>query len=408
MKKLSVFYAGWGERFLLGTLADDGSQLLFEYSNEALSRGLELSPFHVKLRAQTYAGFPDFLFRLPGFIADALPDGWGLLLQDRAFRAMGLNPVDVSPLDRLAFVGKHAVGALEFEPDNSAALETRDVELLALANAVQAVLADKDTVLLGQLALMGGSPHGARPKVLVFYDRQTGRMSNLDAHVGEPWLIKFPAQAEHKEVCALEHLYAFMARQCGIITPETAYFDIDKKLSAFGIARFDRRQGMRVPVQTLASLLHANFRTPGTLSYRELLRATRGLTHDERDVKQAYLRCLFNVVFHNRDDHPKNFSYLLNQQGGWELAPSYDVTFCEGPGGEHQMDICGEGRRPARRHLLQLAAENAIPEKDAVFCLDVVLGMVKIVPDLMKNSGIRKATAQKLRALIEENASRLV
>lgn len=408
MKKLSVIYAGWGERFLLGTLADDGSQLLFEYSNEALSRGLELSPFHVKLRAQAYGGFPEFLFRLPGFIADALPDGWGLLLQDRAFRTIGLNPAGVSPLDRLAFVGRHAMGALEFEPDSSMALETRDVALLDLANAVQEVLAGRDTALLNQLALMGGSPHGARPKVLVFYDRHTGRMSNLDARVGEPWLIKFPAQFEHKEVCAIEHAYASLARQCGINTPETAYFDLDKKLSAFGVARFDRKLDKRIPAQTLASLMHTNFRVPGALGYRELLRATRGITHDERDVRQAYLRCVFNVVFHNRDDHPKNFSYLLNQRGAWELAPAYDITFCEGPGGEHQMDICGEGRRPAKRHLLQLAEENAIPKEEALRCIDLVLGGVKIMPELLTNSDIRKATARNLRALIEENASRLV
>ncbi|SDH73745.1 type II toxin-antitoxin system HipA family toxin [Propionivibrio dicarboxylicus] len=408
MKKLSVIYAGWNEHFLLGTLADDGSQLLFEYSSEALVRGLELSPIHVKLRSQAYAGFPDFLLRLPGFIADALPDGWGLLLQDRAFRARGLNPADLSPLDRLAFVGKHAMGALEFEPDGSDALETRDVELLALANAVQDVLADKDTVLLGQLALMGGSPHGARPKVLVFYDRDTGRMSNLDEMAGESWLVKFPAQSEHKEVCAIEHLYAFMAKQCGIDVPETAYFDIGKKLSAFGIARFDRKQGVRIPVQTLASLLHVNFRVPGTLSYRELLRATRAITHDERDIKQVFLRCVFNVVFNNRDDHPKNFSFLLNQQGRWELAPAYDVTFCEGPGGEHQMDICGEGRKPARRHLLQLAAENGVPRKDAVSSIDAVLAMARAAPDLLKNGRIRRDTVGKLKGIIGENAARLV
>ena len=307
MKKLHVIYAGWGERFLLGTLADDGSQLLFEYSSEALVRGLQLSPIRVPLRAEAYGDFPPHLQRLPGFIADALPDGWGLWLQDRLFRSKGLNPANLSSLDRLAVVGSHAMGALKFEPGNASTLATRDVELLALANAVQAVLADKDTALLGQLALMGGSPHGARPKVLVFYDRNSGRMSNLDAQVGAPWLIKFPGQTEHKEVCAIEHLYAHLACMCGIRIPDTVFFDLDKRLSAFGIARFDRVQGMRVPVLTLAGLLHADFRIPGVLSYQDLLRATRAVTRDEREVKEAFLRCVFNVVFNNKDDHPKNF-----------------------------------------------------------------------------------------------------
>lgn len=407
MKKLHIIYAGWGERFLLGRLADDGSQLLFEYSSEALVRGLQLSPIRVPLRAEAYGDFPLYLQRLPGFIADALPDGWGLLLQDRSFRSMGLNPASLSPLDRLAFVGPHAMGALEFEPGNASTLATLDVELLTLATAVQAVLVDEDTALLGQLALMGGSPHGARPKVLVFYDRHSGRMSNLDAQVGEPWLIKFPAQTEHKEVCAIEHVYADLARTCGIRIPDTTFFNVDKNLSAFGIARFDRLQGMRVPVLTLAGLLHADFRIPGILSYQDLLRATRFVTRDEREVKQAFLRCVFNVVFNNRDDHPKNFSYLLNQQGRWELAPAYDLTYCEGPGGEHQMDICGEGRAPIRRHLLQLAKDSGIHEKEALFCIDTLLQVVKAVPELVAHTVIRKKTAQMLMARIEENAARL-
>ncbi|MCX7147054.1 MAG: HipA N-terminal domain-containing protein [Sulfuritalea sp.] len=96
MRKLHVRYHGWGENWLLGTLADDGAELLFEYSPEALAQNLELSPRHLKLRPQAYGGFPDHQHRLPGLIADALPDGWGLLLMDRVFRQRGVSP---TPLD---------------------------------------------------------------------------------------------------------------------------------------------------------------------------------------------------------------------------------------------------------------------------------------------------------------------
>ncbi|HAG79025.1 MAG TPA: type II toxin-antitoxin system HipA family toxin, partial [Pseudomonas sp.] len=110
MKLLTVHYCGWGEDWPLGRLADDGQSLLFEYSPEALSQGLELSPLHLKLRADAYGGFPIHLHRLPGLIADSLPDGWGLLLMDRLFRQHGLR--HPGPLDRLAFIGERAMGAL--------------------------------------------------------------------------------------------------------------------------------------------------------------------------------------------------------------------------------------------------------------------------------------------------------
>ena len=89
MKKLRVFYEGWGERWPLATLADDGQHLLFEYSAQALQQGLELSPRHLPLRAPAYGGFPEHQMRLPGLVADALPDGWGLMLMDRLFRKSG-------------------------------------------------------------------------------------------------------------------------------------------------------------------------------------------------------------------------------------------------------------------------------------------------------------------------------
>ena len=108
MKKVFVHYDGWGEHWLLGTLAEKGRDLLFEYSAEAIKNGLELSAPHLKLRTQAYGGFPDYLQRLPGLIADALPDGWGLLVMDRLFRSNGVNPAALSPLDRLTFIGARA------------------------------------------------------------------------------------------------------------------------------------------------------------------------------------------------------------------------------------------------------------------------------------------------------------
>lgn len=369
MKKLSVFYEGWGEYWLLGTLADNGSELLFEYSPEALAQGLELSPRHLKLRAAAYGNFPDYLLRLPGLIADALPDGWGLLLMDRLFRKSGRPAASISPLDRLAFIHDRAMGALSFEPAQSEALAAEDVDLLTLASEARAIVADKDTAALRQLALMGGSPHGARPKVLVHYHRGNEVMSTTAVADSESWLVKFQAQGEHKEVCAIEAWYAGLARAAGLAVPETRYFDLSKNLAGFGIARFDVEAAMRVPIHTLAGLLHADFRRP-SCDYTSFLRATRLLTKDEREVEKAFERAVFNVVFHNRDDHSKNFSYRLGRDRQWRLAPAYDLTYNTGPGGEHQMDVCGEGRAVKRADLIRLAGEGELDAVWAGRCID--------------------------------------
>ena len=88
-------------------------------------------------------------------------------MMDRLARKQGLNSALLSPLDRLAFVGARAIGALGFEPATALQLDDHDVALLPLATQAQMVLSGDETSMLTELALLGGSPHGARPKVLV-------------------------------------------------------------------------------------------------------------------------------------------------------------------------------------------------------------------------------------------------
>lgn len=406
MKKLFVFYEGWGEKWHLGTLADNGRELLFEYSPQAMAQGLELSPRHLKLQANAFGNFPDYLDGLPGLIADALPDGWGRLLMDKQFRRAGINPASISVLDRLAFIGDRAMGALTFEPASESHIELEDWSLRTLANEVKNIVSGKESDALKQLAVIGGSPHGARPKALLNYETKTGALSSAPIAAGSPWLFKFPAQGEHKEVCAIEDLYAKLARDCGIEMPRTRYFDLGASMSAFGIERFDRRDGMRIPTHTLAGLLHANFRIP-SVDYTTLLRATRFLSKDEREVRKAYLRCVFNVILHNRDDHAKNVSYLLTRDRQWQFAPGYDLTFSSGPRGEHQMDICGEGMHPGKDHLLQLARESEIDRDYAVKTMAKIKSVAKKFAAEAGTLSIRKSTIKNMSAAIGENLTRM-
>jgi serine/threonine-protein kinase HipA len=308
----------WLERALATGHADNGRDLLFEYSAAAIAKNIEFSPQHLKLRVQAYADFPAPQFRLPGLVADALPDGWGLRLMDQVLARLGFLPHQLSPLDRLAFLGDRAMGALAFEPAADLAMPAEDVALLTLAREVRIDVEDRDVAALTQLAVIGGSPQGARPKALVQYDTGSGSMSTLPSPPGTPWLVKFPARGEHKEVCAIEAMYARLAADCGLDMPRTALFDLGRGLAAFANERFDRAGGMRVPVHTLAGALPADFRL-SSVSYQTLLRNTRAMMRSE--VEKAYERCVFNVLFNNRDDHTKNFSYRMGGRYRWQLAP---------------------------------------------------------------------------------------
>ncbi len=406
MIKLLVRCVGWGQDWPLGTLADNGTALLFEYSATALTRGIEFSPLRLRLRVAAYGGFPGHQDRLPGLLADALPDGWGRLLMDRLWRKAGRDPTRLSPLDRLAFVGDRTIGAFAFEPPADVGVTPVDIELLTLARESRKVIADRESAALRALAVLGGSPQGARPKVLVQYDAATGVVSSDPTATGSPWLIKFQAADEHKEACAVEELYARMARACGLVVPVTHYFDLAPKLAAFGVARFDREGGCRVPVHTLAGALDADIRTPA-LDYATFLRAVRAITGDEREVRKGFEVATFNVLMHNRDDHARNLSFRMSREWRWQLAPSYDLSYSEGPGGEHQMSVLGEARDPGRRHLLALAQDAAL---DAVWACGVLDRMVAVAAELKRGAAelpIRRATVAAIVAAVERNRKRV-
>jgi serine/threonine-protein kinase HipA len=330
-----------------------------------------------------------------------------MLLMYRLIAQMGLDKRQISPLDRLAMMGERTMGALSFRPAMGEVLKPAEISLLNLAKEVRQEISGHESEALKELMLIGGSPHGARPKALVHYDHASEQVSTLDDAVRSPWLIKFQSQNEHKEVCAIEAVYAAMARECLLDIPKTQYFDLDSMTSGFGIERFDRSQGQRVPIHSLAGLLNVDFRIP-SVDYETLLRATTFLTQSELELQKAFERCVFNVVFHNRDDHAKNFSFRMNAQWRWELAPCYDLTYNEGPRGEHQMDIRGEGRAPSKKHLLDLAANNGLKAAWAKEVIERIAQVAGVFSEQAKNHLIRAQTRQLISKSIEANRLRML
>jgi serine/threonine-protein kinase HipA len=407
LKSLDVYYEGWGERWHLGGLAQsaDGN-IDFNYTFEAFTQNLELSPLNLPLGEESFAFRREQQF-LPGLLADSLPDGWGMLLMDRYCRKNGIEVDEVSSLDRLALLGDRTMGALTYTPAQGMTKSTASFDVFHLAQQAQDVMRGKDSELFYQLFAAGVAPHGARPKILVDYNESTGDMGVQRVENGRPWLLKFQLLGEHKEVCAIENSYAALARDCGLAIPATRYFDLSPRLGAFGVARFDVENGSRVPVHTLAGITGADFRVPGALSYADFLQVTRELTRDGHEVEKAFARAVFNVVFNNRDDHPKNISFRLNRERQWKLSPAYDLTFAPGPGGYHQMDVMGEAMAVTRKHMIELATSAGISTHKAKEHIDRHLAIAGGFAKAFAAVDVRPATVRSMVAQVKANAERL-
>lgn len=413
MKELQVTYHGPGGPLIVGTLADDGQDVLFQYSSQAIALGLELSPVRLPLRT---AAYPDRrsdyanLHDVPGLVYDSLPDGWGYRLMHRRMKARGIDPNQASTLDRLAFLGDNTMGALTYAPALTDTPDARDLSLLELAQEVQAVLTDDGHQVLAELARAGGSPGGARPKALVDFNPATGQMSTRAGEVpdAQAWMVKFPGTGDAPDSCALEALYARVAHHCHLGMTQTRFFELPGGRTAFGTQRFDRVGEQRVHVHSVAGLLHANFQEP-SVSYGDFFRLTRRLTRDQRELRKAVQRCVFNVLMNNRDDHTKNLAFMLDADGHWRLAPPYDLTWCPGYQGEHFMGVAGEGKMPARQHVLKAAQEAGLPLAVAKEAIDEVLSLAtpEVLVVLAQDLPLRTSTVDTVHRAVKAHHARL-
>lgn len=409
---VSIYYQGFGDKRLIGKLTMDGRRPTFGYDAAWLADGLELSPIEMPLRAAPYYGTHASSHYLCGLLSDSLPDGWGMLLMDRFFRKfMDSSAQQVSVLDRLAYIGDSAMGALSFEPEHdlSDTIDTGELTLAKLAAANLSILSGQDSDILTELIVIGGSPQGARPKALVLYDEATDFIATdltSEQPSATPWLIKFPAQSEHKSVCLLESLYADMAKQAGLNMPAHHYFDIGERHAAFGVERFDRMGNQRVHTHTLAGLLDIDFRIP-SIDYLQYLRCVRMLTQSQVAVEEGFRHAVFNVIFNNKDDHSKNFSFMMDKAGRWSLSPVYDLAYNSGMNGYHQMDVAGEAQYPTRSHLLKLAKQADIKQNKAQAILDQVASVAGDFLTVIRDHNIEKELSNQVIRDIKANINRM-
>ena len=370
VSKLQVLYEGRN----VGTLALYQKHLAaFQYSDEWIADGFSISPFSLPLDKEVH--IPQILpfDGLFGVFADSLPGGWGRLLVDRLLRRHGINPLEITSIERLAIVGGSGMGALQYVPELELGEENKLSNLDEIAAECSMILStDKGNVAceedcngnLDGLFSLGGSSGGARPKILTEID-------------GQNWIIKFPALEDSPEIGLQELEYAECARACGIEMAETRLFASKKCSGYFGTKRFDRifdekGNARRIHVISAAGLLETS-QQDLALDYDVLMKACLKLTDDFAEVERLYRLMCFNVFAHNRDDHAKNFGFLYDEaESRWKFAPAYDLTYSNSLFGEHATSVHGNGKNPGKDDLLAVAAQIGMEKTRAAAVADDV------------------------------------
>ena len=372
--KLKVFLNMYGIRQEVGMLLQDKQRIFFEYSPDFLKSGIELSPFKLPLKAGVFEEKSRVFDGLFGLFNDSLPDGWGCLLLDRKLRKLGKSYAEITPLDRLSLIGANPMGALEYEPATGDSDLYGDIELDSLSGEVDRILDGEESTVLDELLKLNGSSGGARPKIVacVSSDRKQiihGGKSVPDGFT--PWIIKFSEKHDPQSSGELEYRYSLAAKAAGITMPETHLFPLKDGRGCFGVQRFDRTPMGKVHIHTACGLLHASHRF-ASLDYENLLKLTWILTRNHADVVEMARRMIFNVKSGNKDDHSKNFSFLLNSRYQWQLAPAYDLTHSAGINGEQTCMVNGKGCNIADADLIKTAATANVSEVEAKALIDQI------------------------------------
>ncbi len=347
-----------------------------EYDESFLASGLELSPVrHTTTRGLIRPYDASVFGGLHGVFHDSLPDGWGRLLVDRRARELAIEPATLTPLDRLACVGDQGMGALCYAPTDVWGAINTPLDLDRLAADARRILAGHVSDLIAELGRLGGSPGGARPKVLLAVNERGDAVHGPEVAAGyDHYLVKFRGADDPEDSAQMEQAYAAMARAAGVRMPRTRLI-AGRGQHYFASRRFDRDGGKRLHAHTASGLLYADFRLP-SLDYRDLIALTRAVTRDRRECRAMFALATFNVLSHNRDDHARQFTFLMSRDGGWRLAPAYDLTFSPGPGGEHATSVLGRGKNIDRERLLALARVADLKDAEAREVIDRVVDAV--------------------------------
>ena len=414
----------------IGTvLSDEDGLCRFEYAPEFVSKGIEPSPLLMRadegvvytfrsLSRETFHG-------LPGMLADSLPDSFGWDLLDRWLQENGRTQANA--VETLCFQGRRCMGALEYEPARDLSLEeSESIELTRLVETARLAMSGKESLdanlyedrnrALMEIIKVGTSAGGQRAKAVIALNDTTGeiRSGQITAPEGfDYWLLKFDGfDSNGKPVQAgnfgrREYAFHKTVLDAGIDMTECRLIHENGR-AHFMTKRFDRQNGRKIHMQTLCGLAHFDFRTPGAYSYEQALMVMRRLGLPYPQFTELFRRMVYNVFAVNRDDHTKNISFLMDENGKWRLSPAYDMGLSYNPLGAftslHQMSICGKREGITRADLLVFADKENISGAEQI--IEQVESAVMNFPRYAAEVGIPTDEIDAIMSVIDEKRPR--
>ena len=391
----------------------------FEYDSSFIGRGLEPSPLMMPVRegrVYSFAGIDRETYKgLPGMLADSLPDTYGRAMFDRWLALTGRT--SSNPIETLCFLGKRCMGALEFEPamdityDPNALFEIDSLvkvasDALAEKSSFGVNLNDDKKAAIAEILRLGTSAGGQRAKAVIAYNKETGevRSGQVEAPTGfDYYLIKLDGVSATVGFKAtnnygrMEYSFYKLAKACGIDMTDCSLIEENGR-AHFLTKRFDRINGKKIHMQTLCGIAHFDYRIHRAYSYEQAFNVMRALRLPYAAAQEMFRRIVFNVVVRNQDDHTKNISFLMGEDGIWRLSPAYDIGYAYNPKGgwtaTHQMSINGKFDDITRQDLMTFAHQNNI--KDATMIIDEIVEVASHWQDLAEECDVPKTVVNTI------------
>lgn len=387
-------------------------KICFYFDRDFLGSGYDIAPLRASIHSVSVRnGLPVYgeeekLFGgLPSFIADSLPDHWGNKVFNEWAKIHRISTRNLSALDRLAYIGRRGMGALEFLPPATEEMEQPfKVEITELYRPAQSVLNEvknfkteiQPDFLIESLFKVGTSAGGRRPKAIIHLNPENGECYSGQVAAPTPgyvpMIVKFD---EHLEIptTRIEYSYYLMAKDAGLhMMP--SHLVAGEQTVHFLTERFDRMGRKKVHVQTLAAM------NPVSDSYESLFDTACQIGILPTELKQMFLLTVMNVLGGNVDDHNKNFSFLMNDNGMWHIAPAYDFTFSVDPSApgymnRHCMTIGNKNSDIGRGDLLELAKRYNVKGADAL--IEKAIGVVSDYERYAQQAGVNDYWTQKIK-----------
>ena len=376
----------WGHP--VGTIMWDAQRkrAIFSYDKGFISRGMDIAPLTASIRNPRYS-LPflgetdrDIFSGLPAFIADSLPGGWGNAVYNAWVAEHHLSSRQITPVDKLAFIGKRGMGALEFEPavpiEENRNIALNDLYLRAkeILESREQVSANTQHLDMDVLYEVGTSAGGNHAKAVIAINKETGEIRSGQIDLSDDYtyyLLKFE-EHEHYPLTRIEMAYYDMAKLCAIRMMPSQLIDIGTERH-FLTERYDRQNGQKIHTQTLAAMM------PDASSYEDLMDVCLKLQLPYAEVEETYRRAVFNILTTNVDAHIKNFSFMMKEGGDWHITPAYDLTFsCFNPDNKfdpaHYLSLNGKTMNINANDLLTLGRIYNIKNPNAIIkdCVDAV------------------------------------